>query len=224
MGGIVLARVVTALLTLTMLVGGRTLREGARQPDESVRLELVPQRIGGWEGTDLEVSQDILELLDPDGFLLREYRRADELPMQIYVDYHRVQRLGSTIHSPRICYPGAGWQPTEVALGEIPLPDGVRPACWLRLRSGEREMMVAYWYESRWGRSAKEIDLKTNIVRSALTRRPADAALLRFATPLVGGDEAAARERIARFVQLAEPELRRELPFDRSDGGALETD
>jgi EpsI family protein len=225
MGGIVVARVAAALLTLAMILGGRTIRDGARQPEESVRLELVPHRIGGWEGTDLEVGADILELLDPDGFLLREYRQVGDLPMQLYVDYHRVQRLGSTIHSPRICYPGAGWQPIGVELGEIAVEDGARPACWLRLRSGEREMLVLYWYESRWGRSARELDLKKNIVRSALMRRPADAALLRFATPLPGGDEAAARERIVRFVQAADPAVRRELPFDRAaETGVRETD
>ncbi|MGQ0723395.1 MAG: exosortase C-terminal domain/associated protein EpsI [Candidatus Eiseniibacteriota bacterium] len=224
MDGIV-ARVAAALLIGAMLLGGRTIREGARQPAESVRLELVPQQLGAWEGTDLEVGADVLELLDPDGFLLREYRQAGELPLQLYVDYHRVQRLGSTIHSPRICYPGAGWQPVGVELGEITVDGGTRPACWLRLRSGEREMLVLYWYESRWGRSARELDLKRNIVRSALMRRPADAALLRFATPLLGGDEGAARERIVRFVRAAEPSVRHELPFDReADGGVLETD
>jgi EpsI family protein len=224
MAGIV-ARVVAALLTLAMLLGGRTIREDARQPEESVRLDLVPRRLGAWEGTDLEVGADVLALLDPDGFLLREYQQAGELPLQLYVDYHRVQRLGSTIHSPRICYPGAGWQPVGVELGEITVDGGARPACWLRLRSGEREMLVLYWYESRWGRSAKELDLKKNIVRSALMRRPADAALLRFATPLLEGDEGAARERIVRFVRAAEPSVRRELPFDRDAGaGVLETD
>jgi EpsI family protein len=110
-------------------------------------------------------------------------------------------------------------------VGEIAVEGGLRPGCWLRLRSGEREMLTLYWYESRWGRSAREMDLKKGIVRSALTRRPADAALLRFATPVVDGDESGARERILRFVRAAEPAVRSRLPFAGARaGGVLETD
>jgi EpsI family protein len=209
------ARFLTALLIAATFAGGRALREGAREPSEAVHLELVPQQIDSWEGADVDVRPEVMQLLNPDGFLLRVYRREGELPMQVYVDYHRVQRLGSTIHSPRICYPGAGWQTVGAEVGTIAVAGEARPGCWLRLQSGQREMQVLYWYESRWGRSARETDLKKSIVRSALTRRPADAALLRFATPLVDGDEAGARERILGFVNAAEPSLRRELPFAR---------
>lgn len=213
MGGIVAARVVAGLLIAGTLAGGQALREGVPVPAEDVDLDRIPDRLDHWHGHDIEVSADILELLRPDGFLLREYVSDRDFPLQLYVDYHRVQRLGATIHSPRICYPGAGWEPVAIEVGTLgpELPD--QPVCWLTLRAGNAEMLTAYWYESRWGRSARETHLKLGIVRSALARRPSDAALLRFATPIVEGNEESARRRIREFVRAAEPELRKELPF-----------
>jgi EpsI family protein len=216
MGGIVAARVAAGLLIAGAMAGGHSLRSGVPVPEEDVDLDRIPDRLGHWHGHDIEVSEEILEILQPDGFLLREYVSDRELPLQLYVDYHRVQRLGATIHSPRICYPGSGWELFAVEVGTLAPELEDHPVCWLRLRAGEAEMLTAYWYESRWGRSARETHLKLGIVRSAFARRPSDAALLRFATPLVDGDEEAARRRIREFVRAAGPELRRELPFRRA--------
>jgi EpsI family protein len=216
MAGIVAARSVAGLLMAGALLGGQALRSGVPVPEEDVNLDRLPDRLGHWHGFDIEVSEEILAILRPDGFLLREYVSDRELPLQLYVDYHRVQRLGATIHSPRICYPGSGWEPVAVEVGELDPERPGFPVCWLRLRAGEAEMLTAYWYESRWGRSARETHLKLGIVRSAFARRPSDAALLRFATPIVEGNEDSARRRIREFVRAARPELRRELPFDRA--------
>lgn len=214
MGGIVAARLVAGVLTAGALLGGHALRAGVPDPKEQVDLDGIPDRIGHWHGHDIDVRPAILEILQPDGFLLREYVSDRDLPVQMYVDYHRVQRLGATIHSPRICYPGAGWTPTDIEVGT--LAGGTQASvCWLRLRAGDAEMLTAYWYESRWGRSARETHLKMGIVRSSLARRPSDAALLRFATPIVEGNEESARRRIRDFIREAEPELRRALPFRR---------
>jgi EpsI family protein len=195
------------------LAGGQALRSGVPVPAEAVDLDRIPDRLGHWHGHDIEVSAEILAILRPDGFLLREYVSGRELPIQLYVDYHRVQRLGATIHSPRICYPGSGWELVDVEVSTLAPEHPELPVCWLTLRAGEAEMLTAYWYESRWGRSARETHLKLGIVRSAFARRPSDAALLRFATPIIEGNGDNARRRIREFVRAAEPELFRELPF-----------
>jgi EpsI family protein len=215
MGGIVLARIAACVLTVGAFASGHVLRTSVVRPTETVALDEIPYEVGPWRGEDLSVRPQVMDLLRPDGFLLREYRTEGEPPMQIYVDYHRVQRLGATIHSPRLCYPGAGWQPARVDVTTVRGDGWERPACWLRLRANRRELLALYWYESRWGRSAREIDLKLGIVRSAFVRQPSDAALVRFATPLVDGDVDAARRRIIRFIDLIEPEVARTLPFGR---------
>lgn len=219
MGGVVAARIVAGLLTLAALLGGHELRSGVPVPAEQVDLDRVPDRIAHWHGADIDVGPAILAILRPDGFLLREYVSDRDLPVQLYVDYHRVQRLGATIHSPRICYPGSGWKTAAVEVGTLGGEEKAGlPTCWLRLRAGESEMLTAYWYESRWGRSARETHLKMGILRSALARRPSDAALVRIATPIVAGNEERARRRIREFALALEPLLHRELPFGPRGG------
>jgi EpsI family protein len=171
MDGRFAARTGAAVLIAAALLGARSLRAAAVHPAETAFLDRVPLQLAGWVGEDIDVRPEVLELLRPDGFLLREYRREGEPPMQLYVDYHRMQRLGSTIHSPRVCYPGAGWE--RVAIETTDRIGGAGgPGCWLRLRSGDREIVSLYWYESRWGRSGREMGLKSGIVSVRSTQQP----------------------------------------------------
>jgi len=208
------ARITACILTVLGIVGGQTLRAGVPAPPEAVHVERLPLEFAGWQGRDVPVTPQVLDLLRPDGFLLRNYFRTGEPPIQVYIDYHRVQRLGATIHSPRICYPGAGWNPTHIEVAASDAGGSGHPGCWLRLRNGDRELLAMYWYESRWGSSARELELKLGIVRSAFARHPSDAALIRVSTPVLADGVEGARKRLLGFLEEAEPRIRRELPFE----------
>lgn len=207
-----IARIIAVLLTGAAVAVGLTLRSEPPTPGRSVAFDDVPMVVGPWSGTDLSVSPETLEQLGSDALLLRSYRRDDEPPVWLYVDYHRVQRLGSTVHSPRICYPGSGWsvQGTHV---ETLREGGGEPTRWLSLRRGEERMLAVYWYESRWGASARETTLKLNIARSAMARRASDVVLIRVSTPVTGDDEAAAGARLRALIEEVGGSVYAALPF-----------
>jgi hypothetical protein len=75
-------------------------------------------------------------------------------------------------------------------------------------------MVAAYWYETRWGRSARELGLKASIVRSALARRVSDAALVRISSPVTERGRDAARARILEFLEAGDAAIAGALPFD----------
>jgi EpsI family protein len=203
------ARLVAALLTAIGVAGGLLLRVGGVPPVETVDLAAIPSVVGAWRGRDVAVSDRVRAQLRSDALFLRAYAADDGAPVWALVDYHRTQRLGATVHSPRVCYPGAGWRVDRVSTGEAG-GHGVR---WLELtREGER-MLAAYWYESRWGTVAREVQLKAAIVRSALARQPTDAAIFRLSTRITGTDVEGARARLLRFAEEAAPTLRAALPF-----------
>jgi len=191
---------------------GWALRAGTPLPTDTVDLELVAWEIGDRQGRPVRMAPGTREQLQSDALLLRAYEREEAPPVWLFVDYHRTQRLGATIHSPRICYPGSGWSVTAAEVAVIG-DAGRSPACWLRLRREDEEMVALYWYTSRWGLSAREITLKLQIMRSSLARRTSDAALVRLSTPVVNGDEAAARERLLRFERQIRPRVGQVLPF-----------
>ena len=47
-----------------------------------------------------------------DQYLMRAYLR-DSSYFSLYVGYYEAQNQGKSIHSPKNCLPGAGWEPLE---------------------------------------------------------------------------------------------------------------
>ncbi|MCA9751461.1 MAG: EpsI family protein [Gemmatimonadetes bacterium] len=193
--------------------GGAVLRAGGMPPREVVELTELPWTLADFSGRDVPVSDRVRAELRTDALLMRAYENEDA-PVWTLVDYHRTQRLGATVHSPRICYPGAGWRVESADVGDI---DG-SPVRWLTLRRrDDARMLACYWYESRWGRTPREVGLKAAIVRSALSRRPTDAAIVRLSTPIAADDVEAARHRVVALFRLLDPRLREILPFAEDD-------
>jgi EpsI family protein len=205
-------RFVAVLLTVLGVTGARFWHADAPLPPEDVDLERIPLAFADYEGRELEVSERVLAQLRTDALLVREYVGSDELPVWLLIDYHRTQQAGSTVHSPRVCYPGTGWRVVHVSYEDAPeVPS--RRLCWLELENEGYRRLATYWYESRWGDASDELSLKANVVRSAVARRPSDAAIVRVSAPIVNDDVDDARARIVRFLRLGEPHWRRELPF-----------
>jgi EpsI family protein len=210
------ALALACLLTAIGALGGHALRTGAPEAGEGIDLDRTPRVIAGRPSRDVTVEDRVRDMLRSDALLMRRYETEGEPPVWVLIDYHRTQRLGATIHSPRICYPGAGWSVKDVETTTRDWGARPEPVRWLRLERGSEEMIALYWYETRWGRSARETALKMDIVRSAVSRRAADAALVRISTPVVAGDRQGARERLTRFLAEGEELLRQELPFGTS--------
>ena len=74
------------------------------------------------------------------------------------------------------------------------------------------KQLVLYWYQSQGRVIASEYAAKVYLVWDAATKNRTDGALVRFITPIVGGDEAAALERATGFVQETFPYLTEYIP------------
>ncbi|HET9888048.1 MAG TPA: EpsI family protein [bacterium] len=206
-----------ALLTAAGAWASDELRNHHALPVEDVDLARVPLESGLFLGTDMEVGENVLRELRSDSLLLREYGEEGQSPVWVYVDYHRSQRLGAQIHSPRNCYPGGGWTVLASVDEMIEGPNGPWPACWLTLGNDHGEKRIAlFWFVTRWGSSTHELALKRDLLRSSLGRRPTDAALVRLSTDAEGAGDRAAKDRILRLLDALAPELDRELPFART--------
>jgi EpsI family protein len=208
-------RVLATVLTACGVGFGALLRAGTPPPPNDVALGRLVGDVEGRVARELSVPDATRRQLNSDELVLRAYEAPDEPPVWFFVDYHRTQRLGATIHSPRICYPGSGW---SVERADVSAPSGPDAVCRLDLRRGEERMAALYWYESRWGSCAREVTLKAHIVRSAIARRPSDAALVRLSTPVVDGDRDAAHDRLWRFREAVGSVLDEALPLGESPG------
>lgn len=188
-------------------------------PQESLELrrpldEVVPPTFPGYAGSrDLEVPEDEARVAGFDDYLLRSYRRSDGgPPATLYVGYYGSQTQGRTIHSPKNCLPGSGWEPLANRVTRVEASDGTVHEVnrYILQREGE-QALVLYWYQGRGRVAHDEYRVKWDLLRDSALKHRSDEALVRIVVPVVSGEEVAfeqARSVAARVI----PAVGRALP------------
>jgi EpsI family protein len=100
-------------LVILALGAAALLRIGG-QADTPLRgsLDSIPHELAGFSGRDQTVSKEEQRVAGMDEYIMRAYRR-DSSFFSLYVGYYQAQGQGKSIHSPKNCLPGAGWEPLE---------------------------------------------------------------------------------------------------------------
>jgi EpsI family protein len=198
-----------AFLPALLLLAGWAGRSALRPTDELevvVPLAEFPLDVGGSVAKEERaLSETELAVLVPDEYLLRRYVDERRHPWDLDVAFYGRQASGSSVHSPRNCLPGSGWEPVQhdrigvdTALGEAFVNRYV-----VEHESGARAV-VFYWYQGRGRIEANEYRVKWNLVRDALLKRRTDEALVRIVFPLRRGEPLSAIEDRALLAQVAD--------------------
>jgi len=172
----------------------------------------LPMAMDGWLGQDDQLEARIVSALGVSDYAKRAYMRGGEQPVDLYIGYYRSQRTGETIHSPKNCLPGAGWEP--VRAGRLTIPMVAAPAIVVNeylVEKGPAQYLVLYWYQSHGRVIASEYSGKAWLVFDAITRNRTDAALVRVLTSTRNGEDQA-RARAVQFVQALYPRLSTFIP------------
>lgn len=178
----------------------------------------VPREIAGYVGEDVELSDDARRVAGVSDYLLRVYRPPDsrddnEIAFSIYLGYYRQQSQGKTIHSPKNCLPGAGWEPLASRTVMISSAMGTVPVNRYILQRKEERALVYYWYQGRGRVAANEYVVKWELLRDAALRGRTEEALVRIVVPLTEGEKAA--EALAtRVAEMLVGHVQSALPAD----------
>jgi EpsI family protein len=173
----------------------------------------VPSTYLGLTGRDLEVSEEESQVAGFDEYLLRSYAAPSEAGFSVYVGYYGSQTRGHTIHSPKNCLPGSGWEALSSQPQQVVAADGraVTVNRYL-LRRKDEQALVLYWYQGRGRVANNEYLVKWNLLRDAAMRQRSDEALVRIVVPITGSEQEAG----ARAVEIAQdliPAVERALPL-----------
>jgi EpsI family protein len=104
------------------------------------------------------------------------------------VGYYDYQVQGKTIHSPRNCLPGAGWETVQGGTVLVPAAGGAPVAInRFLLANGGARALVYYWYQGRGRVEANEYRVKWHLLRDAALHGRTEEALVRIVVPLPGG-------------------------------------
>ena len=179
----------------------------ARQP-----LRDLSYRVGDWTGVEAPLEQRIVQAVSVTDYTNRRYFDSTLPEVDLYIGYYASQRTGDTIHSPKNCLPGSGWDPIQAGYTTIPLASGQRAKVnEYVIAQGLQKALVFYWYQGRGRIIASEYWGKFYMIDDAITRNRTDGALVRLITPLTG-NESVAHARLEKFAQLLFPSLSKFIP------------
>lgn len=195
-------------ITVGVLLAAFALLHGVSHGEATVphqALRELPLDVGNWAGVEKPLSDRILQAVGVTDYVNRFYVGQNGF-VQLYVGYYSSQRSGDTIHSPKNCLPGSGWDPVRSGYAAISLPSGPIVVNEYLIQRGLDRQLVFYWYQGRGRVIASEYSSKFWMVTDAISRNRTDGALVRVITP-IQGSEAEARARLEDFTRLVFPRL-----------------
>ena len=192
------------LIVVGLLAGTALLlqaRSGSEIMAPRVQLSSFPHELNGWTGTDVQLDKEVLDILGPGDFLVRDYHDARQ-SVALFIAYFPSQRAGDTIHSPKNCLPGAGWSPVHADRVEVNVPGRAPfPANRYLIAKGEDRQLVLYWYLAHDRVVASEYASKFYLVADSIRMHRSDGSLVRVSTPLARGESVeSAQSRLLLFA------------------------
>jgi EpsI family protein len=179
-------------------------------------LQSFPSHFESWNGSDLPIPKDVLDVLGNGDFLLRDYenRSASVPPVNLFLAFSPSQRAGDTIHSPKHCLPGSGWYPIQSDRIMLSFP-GHTPFQVNRyvIAKGTDRQLVLYWYLAHDRAIASEYWAKFYLVNDSIRMHRSDGSLVRVTTEL-GPEESpdSGQRRLVSFAGNVVPLLNQYIP------------
>ena len=204
------AAVVVALLVATRFYSAHAV--SAETPVSREPLSALPLAVGEWSGHDAPpLADDVLGQVGVEDYVNREYVNAAGVPVGVYVGYSASQRQGDTIHSPQNCLPGAGWQPVETDVADLPLGGRTMRVNRFLIQKGLDRQIVLYWYQGRGRVVANEYRNKALLMLDAARIHRTNGGLVRLIAP-VTTTTVEAQTTVSAFATALFPHLDRHLP------------
>src|SRR5438270_11624123 len=123
---------------------------GGVRPQETMSLaaplSTLPRQMVGYTGKDLPVSAEEQRVAGMSNYVFRVFMKDPKNAFSVYVGYYQSQTTGKTIHSPRNCLPGAGWQPLSSGPTQLHVGDRTVTVNRYLLADSTGQALVYYWY------------------------------------------------------------------------------
>ncbi len=191
------------------LLGGSA--AGRRLPDRlAAPLETIDTEIAGWTAAEQQLlPPPIIEKLQPSSYISRTYRKQDR-ELNLFVAYYAQQRAGETMHSPKVCLPGNGWEIEQQGSAMILVDRQRTRVNQYHVQNSGRHQLVLYWYQSQKRVIASEYLGKVLLIRDALMSGHISGSIVRITLT----DEPSSAKEGAAFAEAVIPQVQRCLAAD----------
>jgi EpsI family protein len=168
-------------------------------------LDTIPRAISGFVGIDTpDLGPGTLSALRCDSYLSRLYHKPG-LDADLFIAYYAQQRSGESMHSPKHCLPGAGWEIWDYGNAVVPVGSRAFSVNRYSISHDSTRRVVLYWYQSKNRVIASEYLGKILLARDALFQNSTAGSIVRIIVP----DQPGAVEEARDFASELIPHLKR---------------
>jgi EpsI family protein len=147
-------------------------------------LSTVLAGMGGYRVQEQRVGDEERSIAGMTDYIARVYWRDSMVAFTTLVSYYDRQTQGKTIHSPRNCLPGAGWEVLSGGPSVIRAGGTTYTVNRYVLKNGAALAVAYYWYQGRGRVVASEYEVKWNLLRDAALAGHTEEALVRVVVPV----------------------------------------
>jgi len=164
-------------------------------------LKSIFPAMDGYRVADQTIPDDERQVAGMTDYVARVYWRDSVAAFTTFVSYYERQTQGKTIHSPRNCLPGAGWEVLTAGMDTLVVGGTRRAVNKFVLKNQGATAIAYYWYQGRGRIVANEYAVKWNLLRDAAIAGHTEEALVRVVVPVVApaksSDDAESRRSLA---------------------------
>ena len=166
-----------------LLISG--VREQKRVPPV-IPMSKISVAVPGYVTRDTIISKEEQRVAGMSDYVLRFFARPSDTNdgFSVYVGYYDYQVQGKSIHSPKNCLPGAGWEALNSSVQPVAVGGALHPVNRYLLANKGQQALVYYWYQGRGRVEANEYRVKYNLLHDAALYGRTEEALVRIVVPI----------------------------------------
>ena len=152
------------------------------------QLETSPDKkftetLSGWTSRDVKYDKSILDVLDPDITIFKQYQDKTHIPVTMFIAYYNSAEKSDLSHSPIVCFTGQGWE--IISSSQKSIPVGILDETILNINRIEQKYldtyMVSYhWYQTAHSSFRSRGAQKISLLIDKLTEKKENNAFIRL--------------------------------------------
>jgi len=167
-------------------------------------LSTISRNMAGFSAADNPTfDEGTLRALNPTSYLSRTYSKGS-LSADLFIAFYAQQRAGESMHSPKHCLPGSGWEIWNYDTMEVPAAGQSFTVNKYSISRESERRLVLYWYQSRDRIIASEYVGKLLLARDTLFQNATAASIVRVIMPDQPGTAEIARTFAGELIPQAQ--------------------
>jgi EpsI family protein len=181
-------RIIVICVVLVATFGVRTWLSATPKPATHRSFAEFPQQLGDYRLVQSQsIDSDVQAVLKADDYVVRWYQSPTGKLAEVFIAYYAVQKAGESMHSPKNCLPGAGWEPILNDHVTVAGPSGPVEVNRYVVEKGNSRTLILYWYHSGNRVYASEYWGKAYLIADSARTGQRDGAIARIAVNLPKG-------------------------------------